>query len=45
MFEKTLSPMLGLLPAIEAALTKPYRIAIKAQGRILFIDPADIAQL
>jgi DNA-binding LytR/AlgR family response regulator len=42
MFEKTLSPMLGLVPAIEAALTKPYRIAIKAQGRILFIDPADV---
>jgi len=42
MFEKTLSPMLNLLPRIERALAKPSRIAIKAKGRILFMDPADV---
>jgi two-component system, LytTR family, response regulator len=34
--------MLDLLPQIEGLLTKPSRIAIKAKGRILFIDPADV---
>ncbi len=42
MFEKTLSPMLNLLPRIERVLAKPSRIAIKAKGRILFMDPADV---
>ena len=42
MFQKTLSSMLDLLPQIEGVLTKPPRIAIKAKGRILFIDTADV---
>ncbi len=42
MYEKTLSRMHDLLPQIEGMLTKPSRIAIKAKGRILFIDPADV---
>jgi DNA-binding LytR/AlgR family response regulator len=42
MFQKTLSPMLGLLPEIEGVLAKPPKIAIRAKGRILFIDPADV---
>ena len=42
MYEKTLSRMHDLLPQIEGMLTMPSRIAIKAKGRILFIDPADV---
>ncbi len=42
MYEKTLSRMHDLLPQIEGMLTRPSRIAIKAKGRILFIDPADV---
>jgi two-component system LytT family response regulator len=42
MYENTLSRMLDLLPQIEWMLTKTSRIAIKAKGRILFIDPADV---
>jgi len=42
MHEKTLSRMQELLPQIEGMLTMPSRIAIKAKGRILFIDPADV---
>ncbi len=42
MYENTLSRMLDLLPQIEGMLTKTSRIAIKAKGRILFIDPADV---
>jgi len=42
MSEKTLSQMYDLLPQIEGMLTRPSRIAIKAKGRILFIDPADV---
>jgi two-component system LytT family response regulator len=34
--------MLDLFPQIEEVLTKPFRIAVKAKGRILFIDPADV---
>jgi two-component system LytT family response regulator len=34
--------LLDLLPQIEGMLTKPSRIAIKAKGRILFIDPAEV---
>lgn len=42
MYENTLSRMLDLLPQIEGMLTKTFRIAIKAKGRILFVDPADV---
>jgi len=42
MDEKTLSRMRDLLPQIEGMLAMPSRIAIKAKGRILFIDPADV---
>jgi len=42
MYEKALSRMLDPLLQIEGLLTKPSRIAIKAKGRILFIDPADV---
>ncbi len=42
MYENTLSRMLDLLPQIEGMLTKTSRIAIKAKGRILFVDPADV---
>ncbi len=42
MYEKTLSRMRDLLPQIEGMLTMRSRIAIKAKGRILFIDPADV---
>ncbi len=42
MSEKTLSQMYDLLPQIEGMLTRPSRIAIKAKGRILFIDTADV---
>jgi two-component system LytT family response regulator len=42
MDEKTLSRMHDLLPQIEGMLTKPYKIAIKAKGRILFIDLSDV---
>jgi two-component system LytT family response regulator len=42
MHEKTPSRMQDLLPQVEGMLTMPSRIAIKAKGRILFIDPADV---
>jgi DNA-binding LytR/AlgR family response regulator len=42
MYEKTPSRMQDLLPQVEGMLTMPSRIAIKAKGRILFIDPADV---
>jgi len=42
MFEKNLSRMHDLLPQIEELLIMPSRIAIKAKGRILFVDPADV---
>jgi len=42
MFERTRFAMVDLLPSIEGVLPKPSRIAIKAKGRILFIDPADV---
>jgi two-component system LytT family response regulator len=42
MYEKALSRMLDPLLQIEGMLPKPSRIAIKAKGRILFIDPADV---
>lgn len=34
--------MLDLCPQVERLSTKPCRIAIKANGRILFVDPADV---
>ena len=43
MYEKVLSRSLDPLLQIEGMLTKPSRIAIKAKGRILLIDPADVA--
>ncbi len=42
MLEKTPSPVLDPLPQMESALTKSSRIAIKAKGRILLIDPAEV---
>jgi DNA-binding LytR/AlgR family response regulator len=42
MHEETLSRMLDLLPQLEGLLSKPPRIAIKAKGRILFIDPTQV---
>jgi DNA-binding LytR/AlgR family response regulator len=42
MDEKILSRMDDVLPRIERMLTMPSRIAIKAKGRILFIDSADV---
>jgi two-component system LytT family response regulator len=45
MFERTRPPIVDLLPPIEGALTKPSRIAIKAKGRILFIDLADVVSV
>ncbi len=42
MYEKVLSRALDPLLQIEGMLTKPSRIAIKAKGRILLIDPADV---
>jgi DNA-binding LytR/AlgR family response regulator len=42
MHEETLSRILVLLPQLEGLLTKPSRIAIKAKGKILFIDPTDV---
>jgi two-component system LytT family response regulator len=42
MDEKALFHMLELLPQIEGLLAKASRIAIKAKGRILFIDPAEV---
>ena len=34
--------VLDSLPQIEGLLAKPSKIAVKAKGRILFIDPADV---
>jgi DNA-binding LytR/AlgR family response regulator len=42
MFEKNLSSTHDPLPRAEATWTKPPRIAIKAKGKILFMDPADV---
>ncbi len=42
MLEETSSPMLDALSHVDAALRSPYRIAIKADGRILFLDPGEI---
>jgi DNA-binding LytR/AlgR family response regulator len=42
MLEKTLTQTLDMVPLIEGMLAKLSRIAIKAKGRILFIDPHEI---
>ena len=42
MFEKTSATSFDFLPQLEGILAKRSRIAIKAKGRILFIDPAEI---
>src|SRR5260370_31028005 len=35
--------LVKILPHLEALVSKPAKIAIKAKGRILFIDPAEVA--
>jgi two-component system LytT family response regulator len=42
MFENTAPPILAPLPPMESPRTNPPRIAIKADGKILFIDPAEV---
>jgi two-component system LytT family response regulator len=42
MFENTAPTILAPLPQIESPRTNPSRIAIKANHKILFIDPADV---
>jgi DNA-binding LytR/AlgR family response regulator len=34
--------LVGILPHLEALVSKSTKIAIKTKGRILFIDPADV---
>lgn len=41
MFEKTIT--LDIHPQLEAVLPRRARIAIKAKGKILFLDPDEIA--
>ena len=41
MFEKTIT--LDLHPQLEAVLPRRARIAIKAKGKILFLDPDEVA--
>jgi|SRR5580658_2054058 two-component system, LytTR family, response regulator len=45
MLENTPTPTLAPLPQLEAADHSPQRIAIKAGGRILFLDPAEIVRV
>jgi two-component system LytT family response regulator len=42
MFENTPPPILAPLPLTESPRTNPSRIAIKAEGKILLIDPAEV---
>jgi DNA-binding LytR/AlgR family response regulator len=42
MFDNALTRTLDILPEIGGMLAKRAKIAIKAKGRILFIDPAEI---
>jgi two-component system LytT family response regulator len=42
MFENTPPPILAPLPQMESPRRNPSRIAIKADGKILFIDPAEV---
>ena len=42
MLESTPTPRIEPLSGLEAACRSPYRIAIKANGRILFLDPAEV---
>jgi DNA-binding LytR/AlgR family response regulator len=41
MFENTPPPIVPL-PQMESPRTNPSKIAIKAEGKILFIDPAEV---
>lgn len=45
MLEKMEARTLDLLPELEGLLTKRSRIAIKARGRILFVDPTEIVSV
>jgi DNA-binding LytR/AlgR family response regulator len=45
MLEKTEAQRVDQLPAIEGMLAKRSRIAIKARGRILFVDPTEIVSV
>jgi DNA-binding LytR/AlgR family response regulator len=42
MLESPPTPRIEPLSGLEAACRSPYRIAIKANGRILFVDPAEV---
>jgi DNA-binding LytR/AlgR family response regulator len=42
MFENTAPSLLASLPQTESPRTNPSRIAIKANRKILFIDPAEV---
>jgi two-component system LytT family response regulator len=42
MFENIPPPILAPLPQMESPRTNPSKIAIKAEGKILFIDPAEV---
>src|SRR5260370_6204297 len=42
MDEQVVFHVRDLLPQIEDMLAKPSMITIKAKGRILFVDPADV---
>jgi DNA-binding LytR/AlgR family response regulator len=41
-YEPTLTPHSQAPPTIDIVIPKPQRIAIKAGGRILLVDPAEI---
>jgi DNA-binding LytR/AlgR family response regulator len=43
MFEKTIT--LDIHPPVEAILPKRARIAVKAKGKILFLDPDEVASV
>jgi DNA-binding LytR/AlgR family response regulator len=43
MFEKTI--MLDIHPPVEAIFPKRARIAVKAKGKILFLDPDEVASV
>lgn len=42
MLENTPPPILASLPQTESPRANPSRIAVKAEGKILFIDPAEV---
>jgi len=45
MYDKTMTQSLDILAPLQGMLAKLSRIAIKAKGKILFIDPAEIVTL